>query len=161
MALRMHSRMSSLLSTINQALSCFGKLSRFWPQLKHETSTIMIRLSYYAYIGISSLHHQFVFSKANGLVATAPPCPTWPQLICSINVLNWVDDIYLTLGIITAPIYSRFAESEFDRQHGAHHIAFPCKIPTISKSITPGDYPVGSHLPLEYPLLLLPSILLC
>ncbi len=99
--------------------------SRFWPQSKHETSTIMIQLLYYAYVGISSLHHQFVSSKVNGLVATDPPRPTWPQLIRSVDLPNWVDNIYLTLNIITTPIYSRFAESEFNRQHGAHHIAFP------------------------------------
>ncbi len=109
----------------------------FWPQLKRETSTIMIQLLYYAYVGISSQHHQFVSSKANGLVAIAPPRPAWLQLIRSINVPNRVEDIYLTLGIVTAPIYSRFAKSEFNPQHGVHHIAFPRKFPTISKSITP------------------------
>ncbi len=97
----------------------------------------MIRLLYYAYVGISSLHHQFVSSKANGLVAIAPPHPAWPQLICSVDVPNLIDDVYLTLGIITAPIYSRFAESEFDRQHGAHHIAFPHKIPTFQSPSHP------------------------
>ncbi len=43
----------------------------------------------------------------------------------------------MTLGIITAPIYSRFAESEFDRQHGAHHIASPCKFPPFQSPSRP------------------------
>ena len=102
----------------------------------------MIQLFYYAYVGISSLHHQFVSSKANGLVATAPPRPAWPQLIHSVDIPNWVDNIYLTLGVVTAPIYSRFAKSEFDRQHGAHHIAFPHKFPPFQSPSPPETIPL-------------------
>jgi hypothetical protein len=102
----------------------------------------MIQLLYYAYVGISSLHHQFVSSKANGLVATAPPRPAWPQLIRFVDVPNWVEDIYLTLGIITTSIYSRFAKSEFNCQHGAHHIAFPRKFPPFQSPSRPETIPL-------------------
>jgi hypothetical protein len=102
-----------------------SQLSRFWPQSKHDISTIMIRFSYYAYVGISSFQHQFGLDKANGLAATAPCRPSWLQPIPSVNVPNWVNDIYLTPAIVTVPRYSRFAESEFDWQHSAHHVGFP------------------------------------
>ena len=79
---------------------------------KHEISIIMMKLLYYAYVGISSRHIHFAINKPNGPVAIAPLYPNLPRSSPMVDVPNWDDDVFLTPGRDNAPLSSRFTESE-------------------------------------------------
>jgi hypothetical protein len=72
----------------------------------------MLKLLYYAYVGISSRHLHFAINKANGPVAIAPFNPNLPRSSPMVNIPNWDDDVYLTPQRDNALLFSRFTKSE-------------------------------------------------
>jgi hypothetical protein len=72
----------------------------------------MIQFLYYAYVGICSCHPHIAPNKANGLTTTALLTSNWPCPSPMVDILNWVDDVYLKRCGANASIGSRFAESE-------------------------------------------------
>jgi hypothetical protein len=72
----------------------------------------MIHFLYYVYVGICSLHPHIALNKTNRLAATAPLTSNWPRLSPLVDVLIWVNDVYLKRRGADASIGSRFIESE-------------------------------------------------
>ena len=74
----------------------------------------MIKILYYAYVGIRSLRPDLPFDKANESSAIAPlPAKILMHLLSIADQHRiWLDDIYLNLHIPAASISSRFTESE-------------------------------------------------
>jgi hypothetical protein len=107
-------------------------LSRFWPQSKHEISKIMIKFLFNAYVGISSFQHQWQMDWLPLLLPAFLGHDHHPPLMFQIG-----STIYLTPAIVTAPMYARFTESEFDWLHGAHHDRFPCNSSVFQSSSCP------------------------
>ena len=72
----------------------------------------MIKILYYAYVGIRSLRPDLPFNKANESSAIAPLPAKLMHLPSITDHHIWLDDIYLNLHIPAASISSRFTESE-------------------------------------------------
>ena len=72
----------------------------------------MLKILYYAYVGIRSSCTESTFNKAFGSIAIAPLPANLVRSMVFADAPTWFDDIYLNCPALAASYSSRFTKSE-------------------------------------------------